>query len=121
MVENPISIGAVVLAAGIASRMGRSKLDLDWPIGDSVLGRVLDVLVHGGTDHLVVVTGGHREQIESIALERGIPTVFNPEYDTRGMLTSISIGLATLMETPASGALIMPADHPQVKPETIRA
>ena len=61
MAESTISVGAVVLAAGIASRMGRSKLDLDWPTGDSVLGRVLDVLILGGADHLVVVTGGHRD------------------------------------------------------------
>jgi CTP:molybdopterin cytidylyltransferase MocA len=86
--------------------MGRSKLDLAWPLGGSVLGRVLDVLIEGGVDHAIVVTGGHRERVERIAA---------------GMLTSISAGLATLEDTPVGGALIMPADHPLVVPETVQA
>jgi CTP:molybdopterin cytidylyltransferase MocA len=121
MAGKQLPIGAAVLAAGIARRMGRSKLDLTWPLGGSVLGRVLDVLTEGGVDHAVVITGGHRERVERIAADRGIPVVYNPEYETGGMLSSISAALAALEDTPVAGALIMPADHPLVVPETIQA
>lgn len=121
MVAESLPVGALILAAGIARRMGRSKLDLAWPVGGSILGRVLDVVIGGGVKYPVLVSGGHREQVESITFERRIPAVFNPDYETSGMLTSIAIGLAALEATPAGSALIMPADHPLVKPETISA
>lgn len=119
MADQSIPVGAVVLAAGQAKRMGRSKLDLPWPQGGTVLGRVLDVLLDGGVDDCVVVIGGHRRRIEKIATERRVRLVVNPDYQTEEMLTSIHVGLTALESGPAQGALIMPADHPLVHEQTI--
>jgi molybdenum cofactor cytidylyltransferase len=120
MVDQQPPIGAVVLAAGLATRMGRSKLDLPWPRGGSMLGRVLDVLLEGGVDSCVVVTGGHRQEIEKIAADRGVESVFNQDFGEDDMLTSIKVGLAALQSDPAGAALIMPADHPLLQSETVR-
>jgi molybdenum cofactor cytidylyltransferase len=99
--------------------MGHSKLDLPWPQGGTVLGSVLDVLIAAGVDDCVVVTGGHRRRVETIAAGRGVRAAYNPAYAAEDMLTSIQVGLAALGTGSAEGAFIMPADHPLVKEKTI--
>jgi molybdenum cofactor cytidylyltransferase len=99
--------------------MGRSKLDLPWPQGGTVLGRVLDVLMEGGVDDCVVVTGGHRRRVEKIAAGRKVRVAHNPSYETEEMLASIKVGLRALKDGPVQGVLIMPADHPTVQKDTV--
>lgn len=119
MADRPLPVGAVVLAAGQARRMGRSKLNLPWPRGGTVLGSVLDGLLEAGVEECVVVTGGHRRRIEKIAAERGVRTAYNPAFATQDMLTSIQVGLAALETGSVEGAFIMPADHPLVQARTL--
>lgn len=119
MADHTLPIGALVLAAGQAQRMGRSKLDLPWPQGDTILGRVLDVLLQAGVDDCLVVTGGHRHQVEKIAASRKAGVVHNPDYKTEEMLTSIEVGLKVLENGRMAGALIMPGDLPLVQTDTV--
>jgi molybdenum cofactor cytidylyltransferase len=99
--------------------MGRSKLDLPWPQGGTILGRVLDVLIEGGVEDCVIVTGGYRERVERIAEAHRVRLTHNPRYQTEQMLTSIEVGLRALETGPAAVALIMPADHPLVRVDTV--
>ena len=82
---------AVVLAAGMSSRMGVNKLLL--PVdGEPVLGHILSSL--GGL-HTVVVTGHTPDKLEHIITRHRASSVHNPDYQ-RGMTTSFQAGLRAL-------------------------
>lgn len=118
--ENDIS--AILLAAGLSSRMGKPKLLLPW--GETtVLGQVVSTFAAAGVKDLIVVTGGAREQIEGMVTELGykfpVRLVYNPQFEHGEMLSSIQAGLAT-MDSKTRAALIGLGDQPQVLEETIR-
>ena len=110
-------IGAVVLAAGAASRMGRSKLTL--PYGDStVIGTVLTRLFATSVEDVVVVTGYHGDEVEA-AIGGAVRTTTNPDPD-RGNLSSLRCGLDALGDG-VDGVLILLGDMPEVDPGDIDA
>ncbi|NWG05676.1 MAG: nucleotidyltransferase family protein [Chloroflexi bacterium] len=111
-------ISAIILAAGKSKRMGQSKMLLPW--GETtVLGQVISVLQSAGLEDVVTVTGGFREQVEELAKRFGLRTVFNPEYDSSEMLSSIQCGLRSL-NAEAEAALICLGDQPQVQERSVR-
>jgi molybdenum cofactor cytidylyltransferase len=116
------NISAILLAAGLSSRMGQPKLLLPWG-GTTVLGQVVSTFAAAGMEAIVVVTGGAREQVERLAAELAkeypVRTVYNPEYECGEMLSSIQAGLAVL-DSQARAALIGLGDQPQVREETVR-
>lgn len=115
-------IAAVVLAAGRSKRMGRPKMVLPW--GDStVIGTVVLALDQAGLDRIVIVTGGHRPEVEA-ALQREytkatLVSVFNPEYENGDMVRSVSYGLRELDED-VRAAMIVLGDQPQIEGWVIR-
>ena len=117
-----IKISAILLAAGLSSRMGRPKLLLPWG-GTTVLGQVVSSFAMAGLEEIIVVTGGMRAQIESLVAELAINfpvrSVYNPAYARGDMLGSIQAGLAALDSRPRA-ALIGLGDQPQVREETLR-
>lgn len=105
-------VGAVVLGAGAASRMGRSKLTM--PYGEStVIGTVLARLSNSSVDDVVLVTGHHAEEIEAEVAE-AVATVRNPNPD-RGNLSSLRCGAAALGNT-FEGVVVILGDMPGVDP-----
>ncbi len=62
------NISAILLAAGLSSRMGQPKLLLPWG-GTTVLGQVVSTFAAAGIEEIIVVTGGAREQIEGLVAE----------------------------------------------------
>jgi Uncharacterized MobA-related protein len=116
------NISAILLAAGLSSRMGRPKLLLPW--GETtVLGQVVGTFAAAGLKDLVIVTGAVREEIEGkaaeLAKEFPVRCVYNPDYEHGGMLSSIQVGL-TAMRSQTKAALIALGDQPQVLEETVR-
>ncbi len=129
------SLSAILLAAGVSSRMGRPKMLLPW--GDTtVLGRVISVFAAGLTERsqalpkgeslrweIVIVTGGARDQVERFVadLPGGNPlrTVYNPLHAEAGMLSSIQAGLRSL-DPQVEAVLIGLGDQPQVQEKTVR-
>ena len=96
-------VGAVVLAAGAASRFGSPKQQLLLP---GVLARVRRAAV----DDVVVVAGAH-------ALDSDARTVHCADWDL-GPGASLRCGLAAL--TPeAEAAVVVLADGPDLAPEAI--
>ncbi|MBC8497848.1 nucleotidyltransferase family protein [Candidatus Bathyarchaeota archaeon] len=84
-------LAAVVLAAGMSSRMGANKLLLK--VGDR---RVIEhILFSLKPIETTVVTGHRPEEIRDIAESLGAETVHNPDYE-EGMTTSFQAGLRTL-------------------------
>ena len=109
-------IAAIVLAAGLSSRMGALKPLLR--LGEEiVIGRVIQAARDAGVDRIHVVVGHRAEEIVPHVLRMGAIPVLNPGY-TAGMLSSIKAGITSLDEN-TSGCLLMPVDIPLVRPTTV--
>ncbi|MGB8214102.1 MAG: nucleotidyltransferase family protein [Anaerolineales bacterium] len=116
-------VSALLLAAGESRRMGQPKLLLPW--GDtSVLGQVIATFAAAEIADILVVTGGARAQleelVEGLAKQYPVRAVYNPEYASGEMISSIQAGLAALGPGPCA-TLIGLGDQPQVREATIRA
>ncbi len=111
-------ITAIVLAAGESKRMGEPKMLMPWG-KSTVLQTVVSTLQTAGVNDILVVTGGARQQIESL-VGKTVQTIFNKDYANEKMLISIQIGLEAKMRE-ASAALICLGDQPQIQERTIRA
>lgn len=110
----PPVVGAVVLAAGEARRMGAAKLAL--PFGRAtMLEATLGAVAAAGLPALVVL-GAHAEQLRPLA--GSLPTVAAPDHGL-GLAHSLRAGVAAV---PAgwSGVLVVLADMPFVQPATYR-
>jgi len=96
-------IYAVVLAAGASSRYGSSP-----PKQVELLPHVLDALRQSTLDEIVVVSGAHSLDIESVHC---------PDWE-RGPGASLRCGLAAL-PADAEAAVIVLADGPELDPRAI--
>jgi molybdenum cofactor cytidylyltransferase len=112
-------IGAVVLAAGLSTRMGRFKLTLPWD-GTTVIGRVVRTLEEAGLEDVVVVTGHRSDKVARALTGLAARTVYNPSYASGEMLSSIQVGLLALRRE-AQAAVICLGDQPQMEAATVRA
>ncbi len=125
-------LSAIILAAGLSSRMGRPKMILPW--GEmTIIETVMQVLCEGGLDEIVVVTGGWKEEVET-SINRfsrtcemdkegrakcKIITVHNPNYTNGEMITSLNCGLRSVSHA-SKGAMIALGDNPQIQSVTVR-
>lgn len=101
--------GALILAAGFSSRMGKFKPLLS--LGDElVIERVLKVSKSVRIKDIVVVTGYKKEALVPIIRRQGAREAFNPDFE-KGMFTSIQAGAAA-MPSDLDGFFIMPVDCP---------
>lgn len=113
------SVAAIVLAAGLSTRMGQPKLVLPWGT-HTVIEQVIKSLNFGGISEVVVVTGGAREQVEDVVRQAGAKAVFNPKYSNGEMLDSIQVGLSSLGEGVRAGIIAL-GDQPQILESTVKA
>jgi len=108
-------IGALVLAAGLARRMGRSKLDLLLD-GKPVLAHTLERLREAGLPALVV-TGGHGEAVRRVAGDAMLVEAADHEEGLGGSLRN---GVALVPEE-WDGLLVVLGDMPFVRAGTYAA
>jgi len=111
-------LAAVVLAAGVSSRMGKFKPML-FVDGKTMAQRVTGSMLEAGADPVVVVTGYQGERLERHLQQPGVVFVRNECYCETQMLDSILLGISAL-PSDVQRLLICPADIPLVKAETIR-
>ncbi|MGB7189065.1 MAG: nucleotidyltransferase family protein [Acidobacteriaceae bacterium] len=119
MRQTAAHVGAVVLAAGRSARMGEAKQLMR--VGESgMLERTLGNVRAGNMDEVILVLGFSAESIRRAlpaALLEGVRIVANEKYES-GMASSLRAGLAAV--SPAmDAALIVLADQPFVRPETM--
>lgn len=108
-------VAAIVLAAGLSSRMGQPKMILPW--GDTtVIGRVVQVLRQAGLVEIVAVTGGARPAVEQELARLAVQTAFNPRFAEDQMAYSLQAGLAALGPE-KDAVLIVLGDQPQIQVE----
>ena len=113
-------LSALVLAAGLSSRMGRLKplLPLDPQGAQTPLGLCVGLFRAAGIDEVVVVTGHRDDEVGSAARAAGARVVHNPDY-ARGMYSSIRVGVAGL-DAATDGFFLLPVDIPLVRTGTVR-
>jgi molybdenum cofactor cytidylyltransferase len=108
-----LPVGAVVLAAGFATRMGRNKLLLE--VGDQPLVKhVIEAASEGGCQVINVV---YADESVREAVGRMATCVANPDA-ALGQSSSLRIGLQSMPEEMA-GAIIMLGDQPLVGSRTV--
>ena len=117
--SNSAGVGAVVLAAGSSSRMGRPKQTLAYR-GESLLRRAALAALGAGCQTVVVVTGANvgpsRRELEGLDVRE----VFNPLWET-GMASSIRAGVEALISAnpDVDGAVLLLCDQPHVTADVI--
>ena len=111
-------LGAIILAAGMSSRMHDFKPMLKLG-GQTIISRVLHMVRSAGAEPVVIVTGNRAGEIENHLADENVRFVRNERYASTQMLDSLLIGL-THIPPECHRILITPADIPLVHPETIR-
>jgi molybdenum cofactor cytidylyltransferase len=118
-------IPALVLAAGLSTRMGRSKatLPIPGPDGeDTFLARIIRTFHQAGVEDVIAVLGHEAQGAADAILRSGQAAriVVNQDYRA-GQLSSLLAGLATIDRPGVSGFLMTLVDVPLVSSSTIRA
>jgi molybdenum cofactor cytidylyltransferase len=109
-------IAAVVLAAGLSSRMGSNKLLQEWR-GRPLLRWTVEAALKSDAGPVIVVTGNETPKIE--AALKGLDVQFVHNRDFRdGLSGSLKAGIAAVPQS-ADGALVLLGDMPQVDTNTL--
>jgi len=112
-------ISAVILAAGKSSRMGQPKMVLPWG-HTTVIGKVITTLMNAGLNDLHVVTGDNQTILKKGLNGFPIEFVFNPDSADGEMISSVQIGLKSLL-VKSEAALIVLGDQPQIETHVVLA
>ncbi len=111
--------GAVIVAAGMSSRMGDFKPLLG--IGSiSIAQRIVATLQQAGVSKIVVVTGYNALVLERHLANNGIVFLRNENYETTQMFDSAKIGLE-YMKDKCDRILFTPVDIPLFTASTVEA
>ncbi len=110
--------GAVIVAAGMSTRMGKLKQLIQ--LGNmSFAERIVQNFRRSGAEDIVMVTGFQAEQVESALQEYGITFLRNPDYASTQMFDSAKIGLSYLLSR-TDRVLFCPVDIPAFREKTVQ-
>lgn len=110
---------ALILAAGMSSRMGQFKPMLS--IGSiSMAQRVIATFQQAGVQKIVMITGYNAEALEHHLSGSGILFLRNEQYETTQMFDSVKIGLGYL-QNKCDRVLLTPVDVPLFTAKTVQA
>ena len=113
-----MQIGALIVAAGMSSRMGDFKPMLN--IGSiSVAQRIIATLTQSGVSKIVMVTGYNAAMLERHLAGNGIIFLRNEDYETTQMFDSVRIGLRYLLDK-CDRVLFTPVDVPLFTARTVK-
>lgn len=120
------NFGAIILAAGLSSRMVENKLLLPWRDGQAIVRHVTLKYVNASIEHIVVVTGRDAARVRAVLADLDVTCVHNPDFATGEILSSVKVGLRALAgdlglrrHKPVAACFIQPADMPCVPDEVI--
>lgn len=108
---------AIVLAAGLSSRMGQPKPLLKWG-GQTVIETIVRRLLPLRFADVVVVTGHQADQVKAVLKDLEVRTVYNKNYASGEMLSSLQVGLKAL-DPSIAACLVFLSDQPQINPRLI--
>ena len=110
-------VGAVVLAAGGSSRMGKPK-QLLRIAGQPMVRRVTQVVCAAGLDQVVVVVGANAERVKEALEDLPVQIIPNRNW-AEGMSSSLGTGLGALGRD-IQAALVVLADQPGLTADLLR-
>ena len=109
--------GAVIVAAGLSSRMKAFKPAL--PFGDSnVANYIVTKLLKVGIDPITIVTGHNADELMGCIYYEGIRYVKNEDYNSTEMFDSVILGVEDIKNM-CDRILIMPMDVPAILMSTL--
>ncbi len=111
-----LQIGAVILGAGLSSRMGAPKLLLSWG-GSTVIGTIIRNIQLAGVQTIVLVTGASHAGLADELQNEAVSLVHNPDFTNGSMVTSLQVGLRQLKLLGMDSALLALGDQPQMQTE----
>ncbi|CAN5696675.1 nucleotidyltransferase family protein [soil metagenome] len=114
--ESASKVCAVVLAAGESRRLGRPKqlLKLD---GTELVAHFVERALASSIDGVVVVTGAHRDAVESAIEDLIVTVVFNPDF-AEGQGTSLVAGIRALPDD-VGAVIVLLGDMPGISTDVI--
>ena len=117
-----MTTGALIVAAGLSSRMKQFKPLL--PLGESTIVQcVIQTFQQADLSPIVLVTGYQADRLENHVKDYPITCLRNELYETTQMLESIQIGLRYMvpyMDGLCTKTLITPVDIPLFTLETVQ-
>lgn len=116
VVQRAPRIAAIVLAAGLASRMGRNKLT-ESPAGKPLVRNVVEAATQSHATSTIVVTGNESRNIEDALSGLAVTFVYNPAFRD-GLSSSLKAGVRAVSDG-FDGALVLLGDMPGVTADTI--
>lgn len=111
------TIAGIVLAAGGSTRMGQPKLLLDVH-GEPLIRHVVRLAENSKLMPLIVVTGAHSTEIQSVLTDFSVEIIYNPDWQ-KGQSTSVKAGIRALPPG-ADGVVILLGDQPGITKEVIQ-
>ncbi|MGB6690515.1 MAG: nucleotidyltransferase family protein [Terracidiphilus sp.] len=110
----PMSVAAIVLAAGASRRLGQPKQLLQVG-GETLLARAIRLVNEAGASPVIAVLGAHFDAISAAIESMQVICAFNERWE-RGIAGSIHAGLdAVNSNAPDStGALLLTCDQPRL-------
>lgn len=112
------SLGAIVLAGGESSRMGRPKVLLPWEKNKTIIEHITEQLIRSRIDHIRVVTGYYADDVKALVKPLGAKAVHNRAHKTGEMLSSLKAGLRDMPDN-VSAVLVVLGDQPRLQPKVI--
>lgn len=109
-------VAGIILAAGVASRMGKTKQLLPFR-GKTILECVVDSALASSLHRVVVVLGHRADLLAPLLAGRDVEAVVNPRY-REGQSSSLKAGLAAITKE-SDAVLFLLGDQPLVTPELI--
>jgi molybdenum cofactor cytidylyltransferase len=106
------SLAGIILAAGGSSRLGYPKQLCEWRGMPLICNAVEASLAVCGAG-VIVVTGAHAPEVESVLHRYPVQTVRNPDWSA-GMSGSLRTGLQNLCSSEITGVLVSLGDQPLV-------
>ena len=101
-------ISAIVLAAGLSTRMeSKNKLSLSFK-GKTVIVTVVENIINAGIEEVIVVTGYDADQVQNLLKNLSVKIIYNNDFK-KGMTTSIQKGI---LIAKGDGYMICLADMP---------
>ncbi|HRF93554.1 MAG TPA: selenium cofactor biosynthesis protein YqeC [Aggregatilineales bacterium] len=106
-------LGAIVLAAGLSSRMGQSKVLLPWSENKTIIAHITEQLIRARIEHINVITGHLANDVKAALELYDIGITYNRAYKSGEMLSSLKAGLRA-MPSEVSACFIVLGDQPSI-------
>jgi molybdenum cofactor cytidylyltransferase len=109
-------VAAVIMAAGLSSRMGYNKLVADIE-GKPLIRHAVDAALESGARPVIVVTGSEAENVDEALIGTPVTMVRNLDY-RKGLSTSLISGINAVPDD-CDAAVVLLGDMPDVTAHTI--